>query len=305
LVGSVIYNPESLHFECLDKNSPELIKGIPNTNAIYKLLINNIIEAKFDETKVHQLASLNANLEHCNEYVKSQRKKLEELAFKSNNSQFLNISLSMFESLNAEHDLKFYTSELKQMLFSDKTNTSMKQTLIILLGGSITENELIEISKNANYTLLEYCMFFGFNKLVELKKIQPTTIDYAKQQMNSLTSPKFIAVWANLVLDYQVQKEVDISKTLLDLKNTKIDIEQRLEAYKNCFNGLGNFNSVNNAFLEIADKSFESKDIETLKILKLSSLEYFRGLNSEEKATTETARLINEKVRKVHNFSIN
>jgi len=173
------------------------------------------------------------------------------------------------------------------------------------LGASLTENELIEISKNANYTLLEYCMFFGFNKLVEFKKIQPTTIEYAKQQMNSLTSPKFIAAWANLVLDYQVQQEEDISKTLLDLKNTKIDIEQRLETYKNCFNGLGNYNSVNNAFMQIADKSIESKDIETIKILKISSLEYFKGLNIQEKPTTETARLLSEKVRKIHNFPIN
>ncbi len=304
LVGTVIYNPESLKFECLE-NTTGLVKGIPNTNAIYKLLINNIFEAKFDETKVHQLASLNANIANCNEYVKSQSKKLEELAFKTNNSQMLNLSLSMFESLNPEHDFKFYNSELKQMLFSDKTKTSMKQTLIILLGGSLTENELIEISKNANYTLLEYCMFFGFNKLVEFKKIQPTTIDYAKQQMNSLTSPKLIAAWVNLVLDYQVQQEEDISKTLLDLKNTKIDIEQRLEVYKNCFNGLGNYNSVNNAFMQIADKSIESKDIETIKILKVSSLEYFKGLNIQEKPTTETARLLSEKVRKVHNFPIN
>jgi hypothetical protein len=108
-----------------------------------------------------------------------------------------------------------------------------------------------------------------------------------------------------LVLDYQVQKEEDISKTLLNLKNTKIDVEQRLEAYKNCFNGLGNYNSVNNAFMELSEKAITNKDIETIKILKLSSLEYFKGLNIQDKATTETARLLNEKVRKVHNFPIN
>jgi len=301
LVGSVIYNPESLKFECLS-NTTGLLKDIPNTNAIYKLLINNIFEAKFDETKVYQLASLNANMANCNEFVKTQNKKLEELAFKTNNSQLLNLSLSMFESLNPVNDLKFYNSELKQMLFSDRTKTSVKQSLIILLGSSLTETELIEISKTTNHTLLEYCMFFGFNKLEE---IQPTTIDFAKQQMISLTSPKFIATWANFVLDYQIRREEDISKTLMDLKNTKIDIEQRLETYKNCFNGLGNYNSVNNAFMQIADKSIESKDIETIKILKISSLEYFKGLNFLEKATTETARLLNEKMRKVHNFPIN
>jgi hypothetical protein len=258
LVGTVIYNPESMKFECLE-NTTGLVKGIPNTNVIYKLLLNNIFEAKFDETKVNQLASLNANIENCNEFIKTQNGKLEELAFKTNNAQILNLSLSVLESLNPLHDIKSYNSELRQLLFSDKTSTTVKQALIIILGARLTETDLIEISKTTKYTLLEYCMFFGFNKLVEFKKIQPTTIDYAKQQMNSLTSPKFIAAWANLVLDYQVQKEEDISKTLLDLKNTKIDIEQRLEAYKNCFNGLGNYNSINNAFMQIADKSIESK----------------------------------------------
>lgn len=305
LVGTAIHNPESLHFECLDKNSPELIKGVPNTDAIYKLLLNNIIESKFAETKVNQLASLNANISYCNDYIKNQSKKLEELAFKSNNAQILNLSLSVLESLNPLHDIKSYNSELKQLLFSDKTSTTLKQALIIIIGASLTESDLIEISKNANYTLLEYCMFFGFNKLIELNKIQPTTIDFAKQQMKSSASPKFIAAWANLVLDYQVQKEEDISKTLMELKNTKIDIEQRLETYKNCFNGLGNYNTVNNAFMELSEKAITNKDIETIKILKVSSLEYFKGINFQEKATTESARLLNDKVRKVHNFPIN
>jgi len=303
LVGTVIYNPESLKFECLE-NTTGLVKGIPNTNTIYKLLINNIFEAKFAETKVNQLASLNANISYCNDYIKNQSKKLEELAFKSNNAQILNLSLSVLESLDRLHDIKSYNSELKQLLISDKTSTTVKQALIIIIGQSLNESDLIEISKNANYTLLEYCMFFGFNKLIELNKIQPSTINYAKQQMNTLTSPKFIGAWANLVLDYQVQKEEDITKTLIDLRNTKIDIEQRLEAYKNCFNGLGNYNSVNNAFMDLSEKALANRDIETIKILKLSSLEYFKGLNIQEKSTTETARLLNEKVRKVHNFSI-
>jgi hypothetical protein len=62
---------------------------------------------------------------------------------------------------------------------------------------------------------------------------------------------------------------------------------------------------VNSAFTELSEKAIANKDIETLKMLKLSSLEYFKGLNIQEKPTTETARLLNEKVRKVHNFFIN